>query len=141
MPDGVKGSSEEQQSAYITTITVPIWDGNQETTMNLSVNKYLVDNYQAVFRELTDIKFPIIASQTGAYNYRAVASSGRLSDHGFGSAIDVNWDHNPQYGYPDNTQYGINESVIKAFAKQGFYWGGDWDVSSLDPMHFSWCGY
>ena len=141
MPEGVKKTKQVQELAYMQTITVPIWDGTQETTMNLRVNKYLVDNYQAVFKELTELKFPILTSETAAYVYRTVRSSGRLSDHGFGSAIDVNWTHNPQYGYPDNTQYGITEDVIKAFAKQGFYWGGDWSTDSLDPMHFSWCGY
>ena len=141
MPEGVKKTKQVQELAYMQTITVPIWDGTQETTMNLRVNKYLVDNYQAVFKELTELKFPILSSETAAYVYRTVRSSGRLSDHGFGSAIDVNWTHNPQYGYPDNTQYGITEDVIKAFAKQGFYWGGDWSTDSLDPMHFSWCGY
>ena len=141
MPEGVKKTKQVQELAYMQTITVPIWDGTQETTMNLRVNKYLVDNYQAVFKELTEFKFPILSSETAAYVYRTVRSSGRLSDHGFGSAIDVNWTHNPQYGYPDNTQYGITEDVIKAFANQGFYWGGDWSTDSLDPMHFSWCGY
>ena len=33
------------------------------------------------------------------------------------------------------------EDVIEVFAKQGFYWGGDWSSSKVDDMHFTFAGY
>ena len=127
-------------SANMTKIEVPYWDGNQEQTMTLTVNKNIAQNYQNAFREIADMKWTINPSVTAAYNYRTTRNSGRLSDHAYGSAVDVNWDHNFNTGDGSSAAVRGNEAVINAFAKQGFYWGGDWQ-SSKDDMHFTFTGW
>lgn len=132
-------------SGNIVDIEVPYWDGEKEQTMKLTVNKNLTENYQNVFRELTDMKYPIKPNNTDAYEYRSTVSGSRLSDHAYGGTIDINYDDNPMVDSgpnpadDGNNPYVVNEDVVKAFAKQGFYWGGDWN-SAKDYMHFSWTG-
>ena len=127
-------------SANMTKIEVPYWDGTQERTMTLTVNKNIAQNYQNAFREIADMKWTINPSVTAAYNYRTTRSGSRLSDHAYGSAVDVNWDHNFNTGDGSSAAVRGNEAVINAFAKQGFYWGGDWQ-SSKDDMHFTFTGW
>ena len=127
-------------SSNMTKIEVPYWDGTQEKTMSLTVNKNIAQNYQNAFREIADMKWTINPDVTAAYNYRTTRNSGRLSDHAYGSAIDVNWDHNFDTGDGSSAAVRGNEAVIEAFAKQGFYWGGDWK-SSKDDMHFTFTGW
>lgn len=141
--DALGGDNSEN----IIDIQVPYWDGSQEQTMNLTVNKNLEENYQNVFRELADMKFPIKPNNTDAYEYRNTVSGSRLSDHAYGGTVDINYDDNPMVGAGEanpcddgSNPYVINEEVVEAFAKQGFYWGGDWN-SSKDYMHFSWTGW
>ena len=133
----------ENQSNMV-DIKVPYWNGEQEDKMVLTVNENLVTNYQNVFRELTDMKFTIKPEETSAHEYRMTVSGTRLSDHAYGSAIDINWNDNPYTkgpnpNNPSENPYVVTEEVVQAFAKQGFYWGGDWQ-STQDYMHFSWTG-
>jgi hypothetical protein len=57
----------------------------------------------------------------------------RLSTHGIGMAIDINWNENPVgvRGGPLATE---QRWVTNVFKKHGFYWGGDW--KHPDEMHF-----
>ena len=136
---GGSGSKSEQDKK-MTTIKVPYWDGKETKEMTLNVNKKLTSNYYNAFKELADMHYTILPKQTGAYNYRRTTSGKRLSDHCYGGAVDVNWEHNENEG--DASKYAVrkNEAVINAFAKQGFYWGGDWN-SWHDDMHFSYTGW
>ena len=127
-------------SSNMTKIEVPYWDGNQEQTMSLTVNKNLAQNYQNAFRQVADLKWAIDPSTTAAYNHRTTRSGSRLSDHAYGSAVDVNWSHNFDTGDGSSAAVRENEAVIEAFASQGFYWGGDWQ-SSKDDMHFTYTGW
>ena len=127
-------------SSNMTKIEVPYWDGSQERTMTLTVNKNIAQNYQNAFREIADMKWTINPSVTAAYNHRTTRSGSRLSDHAYGGAVDVNWDHNFNTGDGSSAAVRGNEAVIEAFARQGFYWGGDWK-SSKDDMHFTFTGW
>ena len=135
-----------EDSSNMDYIKVPYWDGEKEGKMKIKVNMNLEQNYQNVFRELTDMKYPIKPNNTDAYEYRSTVSGSRLSDHAYGGTIDINYDDNPMVDSGPNPKddgnnpYVVNEDVVKAFAKQGFYWGGDWN-SAKDYMHFSWTGW
>ena len=126
-------------------IEVPIWDGEKETTMNLTVHNKLVENYKGAFSELADMKYRVDPSTTAAYVYRNTqgtsGSGGRLSDHSFGGAFDLNWDVNPiQYGRnTSSSDRVITEDVAEVMNKYGFTWGGDWN-GEKDYMHFSYTG-
>jgi hypothetical protein len=76
----------------------------------------------------------------GSFTWRRIGGSYRMSNHAFGTAIDINWDRNPYSGSL------VNELItdmpawyVKAWTDAGFCWGGDW-ASIKDPMHFSWMG-
>jgi D-alanyl-D-alanine carboxypeptidase len=67
----------------------------------------------------------------GAYNYRPIRGSSRLSCHAFGAAIDLAPEQNPM----GHSRGHMPPDVIAAFKAEGAYWGGDFHTR-LDPMHF-----
>jgi hypothetical protein len=75
----------------------------------------------------------------GAYNFRKIASSDRLSAHSFGIAIDLNiknsnywlWDSSKKRAEYKNK---IPLEIVEIFEKYGFIWGGRW--YHYDTMHF-----
>lgn len=92
------------------------------------------------------------ANNTSGFNCRTVAGSTRLSQHGLGLAVDVNPLMNPYVEgsmvdppegepYADRSRDDVgmikpNDVVVKAFAVQGWEWGGYWS-SGQDYQHFS----
>ncbi len=73
----------------------------------------------------------------GCFNFRSKRTSGKLSTHSWGIAIDLNPETNQQ-GSPGNMDPG----VVEVFQRFGFAWGGGWPGKSKDPMHFQFCkGY
>lgn len=133
--------TESQQNRKMTDIEVPYWNGEEVKTMTLTVNKFLVPNVTSIFEQLAAIKWKVDPDTTGGYNYRTMRTSDTtLSDHSMGAAIDINWDNNYNTGDGSSMAVRQNEEVIRIFASQGFYWGGDWERNK-DDMHFSFCGY
>jgi len=137
-------SSDSAQRAMMTNIQVPVWDGTKETTITLFVNKKLVNNYQKAFREVCNLKFPIRVnpsqSANCAYAWNHWRPGGERSDHAYGGTFDINTNDN--WGRGKNNQYSLRNrpDVVKAFEKQGFFWGGNWEGEE-DDMHFSFTGY
>ena len=68
---------------------------------------------------------------SGAYNYRPIRGSTRLSEHAFGAAIDFDAENEAM-----NYQHKSNmaQPVIDAFKASGAFWGGDYRTRQ-DPMH------
>ncbi len=65
----------------------------------------------------------------GCYYPRFIAGTTSLSNHSFGTALDLN--------VPGNLRGTVGEMdrvVVSIFKKWGFAWGGDWRYT--DPMHF-----
>ena len=107
----------------------------------------LIDRYGA------DDHRSMNADNTSAFNCRFVAGQpGTWSQHAFGLAIDVNpvenpyvsGDHvSPPAGRPfadrSKNEPGMihdDDATVRAFAEQGFEWGGDWSPAQ-DYQHFS----
>lgn len=137
---GGECGSEAEQNAKMETIQVPYWNGQEESTMNITVNRSIVDNYRNAFAKLAKMKYTVLPEITGAYDYyHTPRPSGAPSDHTLGTALDINWDHNWNTG--DGSEHSVRgkEDVIAVFASEGFYWGGDW--SNPDDMHFCFTGY
>ena len=65
----------------------------------------------------------------GCYVPRYIAGKSTLSNHSFGTAIDLNVQDNLR-GVPGK----MNRQVVAIFKRFGFGWGGDWKWT--DPMHF-----
>lgn len=109
----------------------------------------LVDNYQG------DDSLSMQDNNTSCFNYRALPS-GKLSNHAYGLAIDLNPFYNPYVTYRDDgsvnitpagsEQYADREQsfickidkedlAYQLFIEHGFTWGGSWR-SSKDYQHF-----
>jgi hypothetical protein len=129
----------------------------------------------SVFSELKRIGFPIAsmrlidrfdgddfasmaANNTSAFNCRTVMGGSRLSEHAYGTAIDINPIQNPcvsgvhvlpdsgrRFAVPPNRRRSepgliVSEGpVVAAFARIGWKWGGEWS-SLKDYHHFSQSG-
>jgi hypothetical protein len=124
----------------------------------------------SVFAQLFDARFPIermelvdayeadddrsmVANNTSAFNCREVAGQpGVLSQHSYGTAIDINplvnpWVHAGRVDPPEGAQYAdrskqwkgaiyADDLVVRAFASIGWRWGGYWP-GSYDYQHFA----
>jgi len=91
-------------------------------------------------------------NNTSGFNCRYVSGTTTLSQHGLGRAVDVNPLVNPYVkgstvdppegapyadrsgSYPGMIRSG--DAVVRAFAAQGWKWGGYWS-SGKDYQHFS----
>lgn len=158
-PDGVYFESAEVASEYMTSVKVPVWKLNSDgsktsSSLWLEINAALADDVVQIFTEIYNdpSQFPI--KNTGGYCWRNSAA-GKLSQHSYGTCIDINWEEN-YYVRPDGTPitgshwlpyddpYSIPEDsiVVKTFAKYGWKWGGNaWGASySKDYMHFTYLG-
>lgn len=101
-----------------------------------------------------DDDLSMAANNTSAFNCRTVGGSTRLSEHAFGSAIDINPVQNPYVSRGGTSPAaGTNfddpaerteapgviragDAVVTAFTAHGWGWGGTWK-SAKDYQHFS----
>lgn len=150
-------TTRTEASKNMVGITIKVWKYNSKgelysSQVSLTVNKNLQDDVKAIFNEIyeSDEKFPI--KSVGAYNFRKMAASSSLSHHSYGTAIDINPDENymikkdktivaGKLYEPGKNKYSLpaDGSVVKAFKRHGWIWGGEW-TSSKDYMHFSFLG-
>ena len=149
-------STYEEAENNMTTIYIPVWqikNGQKvSATMPLKLNSALADIVSDIFEEIynDEEQFPI--NSIGCYTWRSQMSTGRLSEHNFGTAIDINPDQNyclyndgskvGSYWKPGEDPYSIDPYgvVIRTFEKYGFTWGGDSWTNPKDHMHFSYLG-
>lgn len=149
--------TKEQADALMQTITVDVWrigsDGSKyPSTASLTVHRAIADVTKTVFAEIFNGKEQFPIKDAGAYNWREPMSSGRLSHHNYGTAIDLNYNENycvykdgsviGQFYAPGENPYSIpaDGEVVSIFAKYGFAWGGDEWSNPNDYMHFSYLG-
>nr|WP_253685387.1 MULTISPECIES: M15 family metallopeptidase [unclassified Treponema] len=94
-------------------------------------------------------KFLKELNQCWSFNWRVIADSGKLSNHSWGSAIDLlpaNYRNKKIYWFWEaaRNDYWMKimpyrrwippKAVIDAFESEGFIWGGKWTL--WDNMHF-----
>jgi hypothetical protein len=83
------------------------------------------------------------------------SGTGTWSEHAFGEAVDLNPLENPYVGcgqsrdpasrpYFNRSRHRpgmVTASVVRAFRSVGWGWGGSWEGSTKDYMHFSASGH
>jgi D-alanyl-D-alanine carboxypeptidase len=98
----------------------------------------------------------IEADNTSSFNCRPATGSSHWSNHAYGRAIDVNPIENPYISGGSTSHHAsvpyLNRSrvrlgmavaggtLVRAFAAQGWGWGGSWSGSTQDTQHFSYNG-
>ena len=107
---------------------VPVTAGGQ----SWQVYRPAAASFQGLLDELVAMGYPLKSS--GGFNYRNIRGSDRLSQHAFGTAIDINAGSNPL----GSTRTDIPNAAALA-AKYGLEWGGSWK-GRKDPMHFEYRG-
>jgi hypothetical protein len=70
----------------------------------------------------------------GCYAPRRIPSTGSLSLHALGLAVDFNASTNAQYAHGDQ-----DPRLVRIMERHGFTWGGRWPTAP-DPMHFEFQG-
>lgn len=132
------------------------------------VRKDLAQEISEIFGEILALKFPVESvipikfdkpdnrtsmdtlNNTYGFHYRAVKTTQttKLSNHSFGTAIDINPFQNPailrdgrvlpaggKYDPAADGTLTAESPVVKIFLRRGWEWGGGW-VSLKDYMHF-----
>lgn len=123
----------------VPTVFPMTYDGQHVSTIRFHVKgaKALTAALTACWNKAgQDISSPIlrrIKNYSGAFNYRAIRGSSRLSCHAFGAAIDFDAGNLPLgRGIPASE---MPQEVVDSFKAEGFFWGGDY-TGRKDPMHF-----
>ncbi len=158
-PDGIAFETKEVAEEYMVEVEVPAWrlhsDGTKTSyTAYIEVNKELAQDVISIFTEIYNdgAQFPI--KDVGGFCWRNT-SGGRVSQHSYGTCIDINYNEN-YYVEPDGTpitgelwlpgenpfSIAPDSIVVKTFAKYGWLWGGTaWsDKYAKDYMHFTYLG-
>ncbi len=118
--------------------TLPLsWD-QTKLAKSIYCHKKLVPVFTDVLTTLQQEGLQdLLKTYGGCYNFRGKRTSGKLSTHSWGIALDLNPETNAQ-GSAGN----MEEGVVEVFRRFGFTWGGDWSGKTKDPMHFQFCtGY
>ena len=157
-PDGVYFETKEQADANMIDITIDVWSvdksGNKYSAKKtLTVNKFLADDIKNIFSEIYNHESQFPVKSIGGYSWRNTAF-GKVSQHSYGTCIDINPDEN-YYCYSEDGSaitgshwkpyediYSITPDgiVVSTFLKYGWVWGGSWNGSVRDYMHFSYLG-
>ena len=130
------------ETDHLTRVPLPFamslsWDRSKLVT-NLCCHSKWTDLVPGVFATIEREGLrDQIQTFGGCFNFRSKRTSGKLSTHSWGIAIDLNPETNPQGAAGD-----MDPGVVEIFRRFGFKWGGDWSGKSKDPMHFQFCtGY
>ena len=155
---GAKYTTQEEADAHMVEVTVPVWefgDGDQLQTgwRSFRINSVLAEDVQAIFSEIynSPLKPPI--KDAAGYAWRSPMAGGSISDHNYGTVIDLNYNENycvyksgQQIGSfydPVNSVFSFPSTgvVVQTFAKYGWLWGGNaWVSGTVDYMHFTYLG-
>ncbi|MDK4729332.1 M15 family metallopeptidase [Rhizobium phaseoli] len=92
--------------------------------------------FEGLLKDLAAGGYPLKSS--GGFNYRNIRGGNNLSQHAFGTAIDVNASANPFLSRGAQVVTDLPANTAELAKKYGLEWGGTW--SRPDAMHFEWMG-
>jgi len=128
------GASSGEVSQNIVTVN---WcDGSSIEFSNVN---NAAENLQKVADELSQLPPEFqkyLKNIGGTFVWRNIAGTNRLSNHSFGTAIDINTKYSDYWKWNKNIIYTnrIPFEIAEVFEKYGFIWGGKW--YHYDTMHF-----
>lgn len=99
----------------------------------ITVNSTAADNFVQFLRALNRTGYKV--TSIGSYANRNIAGTNTKSLHSYGLAVDINPAQNPvTYG---KVITNLPKGIGRLAGKYGLAWGGNWNGSKKDPMHFS----
>jgi hypothetical protein len=93
------------------------------------VNRRVAPQFTGFLKDLEATGYR--AQSSGGYAYRPIRGSHRLSQHAYGSAIDIDAAHNPL----GSSRTNLPRETSGLARKWGLSWGAEWR-GRKDPMHF-----
>lgn len=127
------------QAANLTPLSITGADGK---TLNLRVYKPAVRAFEGFLKDLQATGYQIY--NVGSANYRTKRGGTSLSEHSYGTAIDINGEiilgeGSARNGFNEKLITDLPANISQLAAKWGLSWGGDWR-SKKDAMHFEYTG-
>ena len=117
------------------------WFGQE---IKISSRFGLPERFEAVTRALApklESYRDFLIPSAGAFLWRTIAGTERLSTHSFGIAIDLSTKKTEYWRWAAAKPGGVGavrtkvpDEIVAAFERQGFIWGGKWH--HYDTMHF-----
>ena len=105
--------------------------------LRLVVHRELAD-LVSILIDLSELMgYDVKPGQTWGFACRPIRGSARPSNHSWATAVDINSLENPQRR-PLRTN--LPKRVVDLWKAHGFRWGGDYQTSTPDPMHFEFMG-
>ena len=139
-PNGQLASSWQENYLARASLPFPLrlaWDPARTITQ-MTCHRRLTSPFAGIFTTIQDRGLQdSVTSFGGCFAFRPQRTGNKLSAHSWGIAIDLNPENNRQ-GTAGNMPAGL----IEVFRSAGFEWGGQWQGTARDPMHFQFCtGY
>ena len=103
----------------------------------VTCNRRIIPPLRRALREVQRRKLGRLIDRgdyAGCYAPRRIPTSGSLSLHALGVAVDFNASRNGQF-----TEGDQDPRLVRIMERHGFTWGGRWPTAP-DPMHFEWQG-
>lgn len=124
--DPLSAGWQDQNLAWIEPVPGQRWQ----------VHKHAAPAFEGLLRDLAATGYKPTSS--GGFNYRNVRGGDRLSQHAFGTAIDINAAANPMLSRGASVVTDLPANTAEIARKYGLEWGGNW--KRPDAMHFEWMG-
>lgn len=101
--------------------------------VKVRVRREIAALVQTLLQVTEKFGYDVKAGQTWGFANRAIAGTQIPSNHSWGLAIDINSTENPQ---SSTLVTDLPPAVVHAWEASGFYWGGRYQNSKPDAMHF-----
>lgn len=121
------------RSADMVRVTAPI------SGVAVRVHKRLAILVGHLLAETEHRGYLLHQEQTGAFNSRPIAGTNTPSNHSWGIAIDLNWQHNP-VSFDGRAHTDFPPWLVPLWNDYGFAWGGAYVGSYKDAMHLEFMG-
>jgi len=99
------------------------------------VHKQAKADVEGFLKELEGTGYKI--NSAGGHALRNITGGTTLSEHAYGTAIDINPDKNPYLPQGGQRITDLPSNVAALAAKYNLEWGGNWK-QPIDSMHFQW---
>lgn len=130
------------ESANLVRIPCPwILHMDKDIVKEISIHKKCAESltgilgaiWEAVGKDQSAIETLHYDQFSGSYNQRPMRGGSARSMHGFGAAIDFDYDDN--LFHATKHLFQDNSLLVVKFKADGWQWGGDWSPGSVDAMH------